>query len=85
MRPPPCRYEGTVQCQDKRRESFRPAPSVLEEALSEWFEEEDAVPFMMQVFQNPEGKRKLIPRLPTWTAPAGCRLCHASQTRGIIV
>jgi carbamoyltransferase len=46
----------------KRRESFRPfAPSVLEEAVSEWFEENDAVPFMMQVFQIREEKRKLIP------------------------
>ena len=36
----------------KRRESFRPfAPSVLEDAVPEWFEENDAVPFMMQVFQ----------------------------------
>ena len=46
----------------KRRESFRPfAPSVLEEAVSEWFEENDAVPFMMQVFQIREEKRELIP------------------------
>ena len=46
----------------KRRESFRPfAPSVLEEAVSEWFEEDDAVPFMMQVFQIREEKRQLIP------------------------
>jgi carbamoyltransferase len=46
----------------KRRESFRPfAPSVLEEAVPEWFEEDDAVPFMMQVFQIREAKRKLIP------------------------
>jgi carbamoyltransferase len=46
----------------KRRESFRPfAPSVLEEAVPEWFEENDAVPFMMQVFQIREEKRKLIP------------------------
>src|ERR1700738_1750301 len=36
----------------KRRESFRPfAPSVVEDAVSEWFEEDDPVPFMMQVFQ----------------------------------
>ena len=42
----------------KRRESFRPfAPSVLDEAVSEWFEEDDAVPFMMQVFQIREEKR----------------------------
>src|SRR5262245_46380085 len=46
----------------KRRESFRPfAPSVLEEAVSDWFEEDDAVPFMMQVFQIREDKRTLIP------------------------
>jgi predicted NodU family carbamoyl transferase len=46
----------------KRRESFRPfAPSVLEESVSGWFEEDDAVPFMMQVFQIREEKRSLIP------------------------
>jgi carbamoyltransferase len=46
----------------KRRESFRPfAPSVLEEAVFQWFEEDDAVPFMMQVFQIKEKKRQLIP------------------------
>jgi carbamoyltransferase len=46
----------------KRRESFRPfAPSVLHEAMAEWFEEEDDVPFMMQVHQIREAKRPLIP------------------------
>lgn len=46
----------------KRRESFRPfAPSVLEEEVGSWFEEEDAVPFMMQVFQIREEKRSQIP------------------------
>ena len=46
----------------KRRESFRPfAPSVMEEAVAEWFEEDDSVPFMMQVFQVREEKRKLLP------------------------
>jgi carbamoyltransferase len=46
----------------KRRESFRPfAPSVMEEAVAEWFEEDDSVPFMMQVFQVREEKRRLIP------------------------
>ncbi len=46
----------------KRRESFRPfAPSVLEEAVADWFEEDDAVPFMMQVFQIRQEKRALIP------------------------
>jgi carbamoyltransferase len=46
----------------KRRESFRPfAPSVLAEAAAEWFEEDDAVPFMMQVFQIRAEKRTQIP------------------------
>jgi carbamoyltransferase len=46
----------------KRRESFRPfAPSILREAVPEWFEEEDDVPFMMQVFQIREEKRRIIP------------------------
>ena len=46
----------------KRRESFRPfAPSVLAEAVGDWFEEDDSVPFMMQVFQIRESKRAQIP------------------------
>jgi carbamoyltransferase len=46
----------------KHRESFRPfAPSVLSVAVAEWFEEDDAVPFMMQVFQVRENKRAQIP------------------------
>ena len=46
----------------KRRESFRPfAPSVLAESVGGWFEEDDAVPFMMQVFQIREEKRAQIP------------------------
>lgn len=46
----------------KRRESFRPfAPSILREAVAEWFEEDDDVPFMMKVFQIREAKRGAIP------------------------
>jgi carbamoyltransferase len=46
----------------KRRESFRPfAPSVLREAVPEWFEQDADVPFMMQVFQIREAQRKNIP------------------------
>lgn len=46
----------------KRRESFRPfAPSILREAVSEWFEQNDDVPFMMQVYQILKEKRSLIP------------------------
>jgi carbamoyltransferase len=46
----------------KRRESFRPfAPSILRECVNEWFEEEDDVPFMMQVFQIKKKRRHEIP------------------------
>lgn len=46
----------------KRRESFRPfAPSILREAVKDWFETDDDVPFMMQVFRIREEKRKEIP------------------------
>ncbi len=46
----------------KRRESFRPfAPSILREAVAEWFETDDDVPFMMQVYQIREAQRALIP------------------------
>lgn len=46
----------------KRRESFRPfAPSVLREAVAEWFEQDDDVPFMMKVFQIRDEKRAQIP------------------------
>ena len=46
----------------KRRESFRPfAPSILREAVADWFEQEDDVPFMMEVFQIRSRQRQLIP------------------------
>jgi len=46
----------------KRRESFRPfAPSILREAVPEWFTDEDDVPFMMKVFPIREEKRAQIP------------------------
>lgn len=46
----------------KRRESFRPfAPSILADHVSAWFEEDDAVPFMTQVFQIREEKRPQLP------------------------
>lgn len=50
----------------KRRESFRPfAPSVLQEAVADWFElshpSDSSVPFMMQVYPIRPEKRQLIP------------------------
>ena len=46
----------------KRRESFRPfAPSILQRDVSEWFEQNHDVPFMMQVYQIIKEKRSKIP------------------------
>ena len=46
----------------KRRESFRPfAPSILRGDVVEWFEVDDDVPFMMQVYPIRQAKRGLIP------------------------
>jgi len=46
----------------KRREWFRPfAPSVLEDLISEWFEESYSVPFMEKVYKIRPEKRKYIP------------------------
>ncbi len=46
----------------KRRESFRPfAPSVLRDAVGEWFETDYDVPFMLQVYQIREDKRPQVP------------------------
>lgn len=46
----------------KRRESFRPfAPSILREYVSEWFELEGDVPYMMQVYPIKADKRGAIP------------------------
>jgi carbamoyltransferase len=67
----------------KRRESFRPfAPSVLHEAVADWFETDGDVPFMMQVYRIRPHKRRGIPavthvdgtgRLQTVTAAANPR------------
>jgi carbamoyltransferase len=46
----------------KRRESFRPfAPSILREAVPDWFETDDDVPFMLQVYPIRSEKRASIP------------------------
>ena len=46
----------------KRRETFRPfAPSILADEVINWFEFNDNVPFMMQVYPFKKNKRKLIP------------------------
>ena len=46
----------------KRRESFRPfAPSILREAVLDWFEIDGDVPFMMQVYPIRPEKRDAVP------------------------
>jgi len=46
----------------KRRESFRPfAPSILRECVSDWFQDDDDVPFMMKVFKVKDNKMGDIP------------------------
>ncbi|OGI06685.1 MAG: carbamoyltransferase [Candidatus Melainabacteria bacterium RIFCSPLOWO2_12_FULL_35_11] len=46
----------------KRREWFRPfAPSILEEKVSEWFEQDSSVPFMEKVYKIKNEKQNLIP------------------------
>ncbi|MFN5464201.1 MAG: carbamoyltransferase [Cyanobacteriota bacterium] len=74
----------------KRRESFRPfAPSVLREAVYDWFETDGDVPFMMQVYSIREEKRQFIPavthvdgsgRLQTVTKEDNCRYYQLIQS-----
>jgi len=46
----------------KRRESFRPfAPSILREHVADWFETDDDVPFMMQVYQVRTERQASVP------------------------
>ena len=46
----------------KCRELFRPfAPSILREAMSDWFEIDDDVPFMMKVLQVRRERREIVP------------------------
>jgi len=54
--------KNLINAKIKKRESFRPfAPSILRECVSDWFEEDDDVPFMMQVFLIKEEKRASLP------------------------
>ena len=67
----------------KRRESFRPfAPSVLDRAVGDWFEEDDDVPFMMQVFQIREDKRGQIPAVTHVDGSGRLQTVHRSSNPG---
>jgi carbamoyltransferase len=70
----------------KRREPFRPfAPSVLAEAVGQWFEEDDAVPFMMQVYQIREQKRAQIRAVTHVDGSGSLRTVYRHTIRVIIV
>lgn len=63
----------------KRRESFRPfAPSILREAMTDWFETDDDVPFMMQVFQIKPERRPLIPAVTHVDGSGRLQTVHAA-------
>jgi carbamoyltransferase len=76
----------------KRRESFRPfAPSILRERVKDWFETDYDVPFMLQVFQILEPRRREIPavthvngsgRLQTVTEAQNARYYRLIKTFG---
>ena len=62
----------------KRRESFRPfAPSILRESVSEWFEQEDDVPFMMEVFQLRPKHCELVPAVTHVDGSGRLQTVHA--------
>ena len=62
----------------KRRESFRPfAPSVLREAVPDWFELDGDVPFMMQVYPIRAEKRALIPAVTHVDGSGRLQTVHA--------
>jgi carbamoyltransferase len=54
--------KNIINLKIKRRESFRPfAPSVLREAVSEWFERDGDMPFMLQVVPICQERRGQVP------------------------
>lgn len=66
----------------KRRESFRPfAPSIIREAVGEWFETDYDVPFMLQVYQIREGKRGEIPAVTHVNGSGRLQTVAESQNR----
>ncbi|MCG3175527.1 MAG: Decarbamoylnovobiocin carbamoyltransferase [Candidatus Omnitrophica bacterium] len=64
----------------KRRESFRPfAPSILREAVPEWFETDDEVPFMLQVYRIRAEKRSQVPAVTHVNGTGRLQTVSASQ------
>lgn len=54
--------KDTLNARIKQREPFRPfAPSILAEAMGEWFEQDYTSPFMVLVYKTRADKRERIP------------------------
>ena len=69
----------------KRRESFRPfAPSILREAVPEWFEQDGDVPFMMQVYPIRAEKRALIPAVTHVDGSGRLQTVHARDQPALL-
>jgi carbamoyltransferase len=67
----------------KQRESFRPfAPSIIREAVADWFEIDHDVPFMQQVFPVRAEKRELIPAVTHVDGSGRLHTVHESQNPG---
>lgn len=66
----------------KRRESFRPfAPSILREAVADYFETDAEVPFMQQVFRIRPEKRALLPAVTHVDGTGRLQTVTESQNR----
>jgi carbamoyltransferase len=66
----------------KRRESFRPfAPSILREYVKDWFETDYDVPFMLQVYQIRDEKRRFIPAVTHVNGSGRLQTITAEQNR----
>ena len=66
----------------KWNEPFRPfAPSVLREYVSEWFEEDDDMPFMMKVFPIRVERRAEIPAVTHVDGTGRLQTVHKENTR----
>ena len=69
----------------KRRESFRPfAPSILREHVADWFETDDDVPFMMQVYQIRRSGARPYPPSRMWMGRGAFKRFSNTRTRATI-
>ena len=58
------KIKDIINLKIKRRESFRPfAPSILFEKTNDWFEIKKPVPYMSEVYQVKEEKKKILPAI----------------------